>query len=205
MKNCAYKLNDGVLTVENSVFSRSFENIVSAKGADVKPRSRSMPYFEVNAERGDGSVVSYRVFDDIPVVRVSDDSESNIFSLYGDHWSVRTIKLNAFTDECDTLVDETLYELFFKGLHKTLVGDIFIFENAISEKAYLLISETPDHVRGQMELKRRNPEDIFKVGKKPFIVTVKNGGYPVAIGECKKGECEALARAYFRHEFAHRS
>lgn len=187
-----FKLENGILNVENGNFSKSFEGIVSAEGRTVTPQSRSLPYYEIGAIRADGSAVSYQTWDDLPVIRISDDSEEGLFVLNGEHWSVRAIKLNAFTDACDTLVDVTLYELFYKGLHKKLVGDIFIFENILSDKTYLLISETPDHIRGEMTLKRESTAASFNV-------TVKNGGYPVTVGECLKGECEALCRDYFRH------
>ena len=199
MPNCNYELKDNKLTLKNSSFSWTFSGIRSAESSLVTPKSRSMPCFEVKAIRENGESVSYRMWDDLSVVRIGDDSEDVMFELYGEHWSIRTVRLNAFTDECDTLVDETLYELFFKGLHKTLLGDIFIFESALSDKAYVIISETPDHTRGYMEIKRRNPEDIFKVTLKPFKITVKNGGYPIVVGECKKGEAEALCRSYLRH------
>ena len=197
--NKFFEINGNILTVDNGSICKDFSGICEAESITVNPKSRSMPYTEICAKREDGSSVSYSVWGDLPIIRISDDSEDNVFSLYGEHWRVRTVKLNAFTDECDTLVDETLYELFFKGLHKTLSGEIFIFENPLSDKAYFIISETPDHTRGETRLQRRNPEDIFKVNAKPFNVTVKNGGYPVVIGECKRGECDAFVRAYFRH------
>ena len=194
-----FELKDNILTIENQGIKQDFCGIAEADSIDVAPKSRCLPYTEIRAKREDGSAVSYSVWSELPIIRISDDSEENIFSLWGEHWSARVIKLNAFTDECDTLTDETLYEIFFKGLCKPLVGDVFIFENILSDISYLIISETPDHTRGEIKLHRRNPDDVYNNNAMPFNVTLKNGGYPVVIGVCKKGEAEALCRSYLRH------
>ena len=194
-----YELKNNVLTINNQGIEQDFCGIAEAESIEVTPKSRSLPYTEIRAKRENGSAVAYAVWKDIPIIRISDDSEENILSLNGEHWTARVIKLNAFTDECDTLTDETLYEIFFRGLHNTLVGDVFIFENPLSDTSYLIISETPDHVRGEIKLHRKNPDDLHDNNAVPFNVTVKNGGYPVVVGVCKKGEAEALCRSYLRH------
>jgi len=192
MLHCEYRIQNGTLTLQNKYISQDFGSIESADGRDVTPKSRSLPYSEVLAVRADASKVSFQMWKDLPIIRIMDDSEKKLFSLDGQHWSVRVIRLNAFTDECDTLTEEVRHELIFLGLHKPLHGEIFIFENVLCEESYLLISETPDHAVAEMHLKRSSPQDIFTVG-------LENGGYPVVLGKCRRGDAEALCRDYFRH------
>ena len=192
MINCDFLLENGNLTVQNSHITHIFSGIASAEGMEVSPKSRSLPYSELRAVRINGSAVSLQMWGDLPIIRIMNDSEKQLFTLGGQHWSVRVIHLNAFTDECDTLTEELRYELTFKGLHKTLCGEIFIFENPLLEESYLILSETPDHTVGKMRLKRSSPLDLFAVG-------LENGGYPVVLGKCRRGEADALCRSYLRH------
>ena len=187
--NCHYTLENGVLTVKNSLFAKDFSSIVSATESLVSPKSRSIPYNRISATREDGSAVTFDLWDDIPLVRIGDDSEDVLFKLVGEHWTVRAIKLNAFTDDVDTLAEDTQYNYFYQGFQKPIVGDIFFFEDPETDNAMIVISETPDWTRGELRIPQR----------KDCSVILKNKGYPVIIGYCKKGECEALCRSYFRH------
>ena len=187
--NCHYTLENGVLTVKNSLFAKDFSAIVSATESLVSPKSRSSPYNRISATREDGSEVTFDLWDDIPLVRIGDDSEDVLFKLVGEHWTVRAIKLNAFTDDVDTLAEDTQYNYFYQGFQKPIVGDIFFFEDPETDNAMIVISETPDWTRGELRIPQR----------KDCSVILKNKGYPVIIGYCKKGECEALCRSYFRH------
>lgn len=187
--NCHFSLTDQTLTVGNSLFSKDFSSIVSATESLVAPKSRSIPYNRVSATREDGSAVTFDVWDDIPLVRIGDDSEDVLFRLKGEHWTVRAIKLNAFTDDVDTLAEDVQYNYFYQGFQKSIVGDIFFFEDPETDDAMVVISETPDWTRGELSIPQR----------KDCSVILKNKGYPVIIGYCKRGECEALCRSYFRH------
>lgn len=192
MINCEYIIKDNRLTLDNGHITHTFGGFTSAEGARVTPKSRSLPYFEVRAVREDASSVTFQTWDDLSIIRIMDDSEKNLFTLDGQHWSVRAIRLNAFTDECDTLTEEVRHDLIFKGLYKPMRGEIFIFENVLCDRSYLLISETPDHTVGEINLKRKTPQDVFSV-------SIENGGYPVVLGKCRRGDAEALCRDYFRH------
>ena len=152
-----------------------------------------MPYYEARATRFDGSEVSYQMWEDLPIIRISDDSEESLFSMNGEHWTIRTVKLNAFTDDVDTLTEVNEYNLFFRGIQKTLKADILFFESTLTDEAFIIISETPYHVRGELSIKQNRQI------RTSSPVVFKNGGYPVVIGACKKGECEALCRNYLRH------
>ena len=186
---CHYSLKDNLLTVGNSLFSKDFSSIASAEESIVTPNSRSIPYHRISATREDGSTVSFDLWNDIPLVRIGDDSEDVLFKLVGEHWTVRAIKLNAFTDDVDTLAEEVQHNYFYQGFQKPIVGDIFFFEDPETDNAMIVISETPDWTRGELSIPQR----------KDCSVILKNNGYPVIIGYCKKGECEALCRSYFRH------
>ena len=94
-----YRLQNGVLTVKNDLFSKDFSAIASAEMQQKSPKSRSLPFSRVTATREDGSKVSFDLWEDLPTVRISDDSEPILFHLTGEHWMVRAVKLNAFTDD----------------------------------------------------------------------------------------------------------
>ncbi len=190
--NCTYELNQNKLTVGNSLFSFEFPAIASAESSTVAPKSRSLPYFEVRAKRENGSSVAYQMWEDLPMIRISNDGEEALFTLHGEHWIITRVKLNAFTDEVDTLTEVNQYTMILKGIQGRMKGDIFFFEEPVTGEAYIIISETPDHVRGDIQIGEHS-------SKTDSRIVFNNGGYPVVIGKCKKGECEALCRSYFRH------
>lgn len=190
---CFSRLSETGLRVSNSLFFFEFPGIEKFEEAVVTPNSRSLPYYEARATRFDGSEVSYQMWDDLPIIRISDDSEESLFSMNGEHWTIRAVRLNAFTDDVDTLTEVNEYNLFFRGIQKTLKADILFFESTLTDEAFILISETPYHVRGELSIKQNRQI------RTSSPVVFKNGGYPVVIGACKKGECEALCRNYLRH------
>ena len=187
--NCSYVLENGKLTVGNGLFSKEISSITSAQSYTVAPQSRTLPFFRVRAVRENGSEIFLDMWEDIPVVRMSDDSEAVLFKLDGEHWMVTAVKLNAFTDDVDTLAEENQYNFFYKGFQKPMKGDIFFFEDPETDNAIVVISETPDWTRGELSIPQRKDSSVI----------LKNNGYPVVIGFCKRGECEALCRNYFRH------
>ena len=90
------------------------------------------------------------------------------------------------------MTEEIEFNLFSRGIRKQVEGDIFIFEDTLTDRAFLLISETPDHVRGKIWANRNEAKTVHRV-------YLKNGGYPVTVGACRRGEGEALCRDYLRH------
>ena len=189
---CTYTIGEDGLRLQTPCLSRRFSNVVSAEGDFVTPRSRALPFYEIRAERADGTKTTYWLWEDLPVVRMGDDSEDPVVTLHGEHWTIRAVRLNAFTDDFDTLTEEIEFNLFFKGICKPVEGDIFFFEDTLTDKAYILISETPDHVHGKIWANRNGD-------KTAHFLHLENGGYPVVLGVCKAGECEALCRNYLRH------
>ena len=193
--SCYFDLADGTLTLGNSLFSRSFSGVAEAKLEEVAPKSRSLPYFEVSGKREDGTNCVYQMWEDLPTVRIVEGAEDPLLTLGGQHWIVRSIKLNAFTDNRDTLVEENEQSFYKRGLFGPVEGDIFFLEDPESENAILIISETPDWIRGKLEVPIIQEPDTVGVSK----ISFDNGGYPIVIGFCKRGECEALCRDYLRH------
>ena len=193
--SCYFTISDGILTVGNKKFSKNFSGIAEAKMEQILPKGRSLPYFEVSATKEDGSSIAYQMWEDLPIVRITKCPDNILLELEGQHWIVKSAKLNAFTDECDTLVEENEQSFYKRGIFAPIEGDIFFLEDPESEKAIVMISETPDWIRGKLSIpitSEPNPEKVAKL-------SISNGGYPIVLGFCDMGECEALCRNYFRH------
>ncbi len=189
--NLSCSLQENRLTVQGGDLSLSFAGIATAEQRTVEKNARSLPYSEISATREDGSHVAFSVWDGLSAIRISDDSEDTLLSLHGEHWTIRAVKLTAFTDDTDKLTEVAEHNLFFIGLKEKPTGEIFFLEDTLTETAYVLIAETPDHSHGTLSITR--PEK-----RGDFAVSLKTGGYPIVVGACKKGECEALCRAYSR-------
>ncbi len=193
--NCYYTLSDGTLTLGNGLFSRSFSGVAEAVAETVTPKSRSLPYYEVTAKKEDGSALICQMWEDIPTLRIVEGAETPLLVLEGEHWILKSIKLNAFTDNRDVLVEENEQSFFRKGLFGTLEGDIFFLEDPETERAMVIISETPDWIRGKLTV-----PVLFDAQRDELAaLSFDNGGYPIVLGFCKIGECEAICRDYLRH------
>lgn len=193
--NCYFTLSDGTLTLGNGLFSKSFSGISEAKAETVAPKSRSLPYYEVRAKKEDGSRLTCQMWEDIPTVRIVEGAETPLLVLAGEHWTLKSVKLNAFTDNRDVLVEENCQSFFRKGLFGTAEGEIFFLEDPETEKAILIISETPDWIRGKLSA----PLDAYPNSTGVVRIRLENGGYPIVLGFCGRGECESLCRDYLRH------
>lgn len=66
------------------------------------------------------------------------------FEIKGEHWTVKSVKLNAFTDNNDTLIETETHHLFKKSLFHPMYGDIFFLENHENENAIVIITENAD-------------------------------------------------------------
>ena len=179
-----YFVQDGILTVENDLFSTTFSGVASASSRPVTD-CLSVPYLEITAEKIDGSKGCYCLWEDLPVVRMPEYREETLLTLEGEHWIIRNIKLAAFTDENDTLTEEGRAHLFQRNL-KPRTGEIFFFEDPETDRALVIVSEAPDFQTTTLTVKKG-------------AVVVENGGNGLMLGFCKRGECEALCRNYCRH------
>ena len=181
---CNYTLENNTLTVSNLCFMHSIPNIDSATAHTVSD-TLSEPYLEVVAKRGE-KTHTYRIWEDIPILYMPDYDEESLFTLEGEHWIARSVKLHAFTDENDTLTTETERHVFRQRIHGGLEGDMFFLEDMESARAYTVVSDDPDFVTAKLTVSENT-------------VRVENGGVGLAIGFAEVGRCEELARAYYRH------
>ncbi len=186
-----YEIKNGVLTVGNDLFSFNFQNIDTASAENCNANGLSIPFCNITAE-GAGRCRHYHVWDDLPLVYMPDYGETELLTLKGDHWIVRTVKLKAFTDDNDTLTIEHETHMFKGGLFGDAEGEIFILEDPLSGDAIVIISETPDYKSARLTIKNN-------------VLAVDNGTDGLALGFCKMGEGEALCRAYYRHAKAPKS
>ena len=193
--NCYFTLSDGTLTLGNGLFSKSFSGVAEAVAETVTPRSRSLPYYEVRAKKEDGSALRCQMWEDIPTLRIVEGIEKPMLVLDGEHWILKSIRLNAFTDNRDVLVEESSQSFYKKGLFGAVEGDIFFLEDPETEKAILIISETPDWIKGKLVAPTDTESNLAGVVRIKF----ENGGYPIVLGFCERGGCEALCRSYLRH------
>lgn len=124
------------------------------------------------------------IFEELPIYHLKNYKGGELFNIDGEHWIVRAVKLHAFTDDYDTLTEETEYNLFRKNL-APCNGEIFFLQNPQNEKAIVIISETPDYQTTTLEITNG-------------VVKVENGKNDLAVGFCKLGECEEFCRSYLR-------
>lgn len=179
-----YTNENTCLIVGNSLFSKNFENRKNAHAAMDDENHLSEPFLKITAD-GENGQHTYCIWEDLPVVYMPDYNEKVLHSIKGEHWLIKSIRLSAFTDECDTLTHEEENHLFKMKLYPT-TGDIFFLENPHDDSAIVIISEMPDYQTATLSIEDGN-------------VILENGGNALALGFCKKGECEALCRSYYRH------
>ena len=165
-------LKDGLMVIEGVKKAESF--CEDEKGL-------SLPYTKVVADDNE-----YIMWEGLSLIYLREWKGGTLTSVKGKHWTVKTIKLHAFTDENDTLVTSEEVDLYGGKLFGEKCGDIFFFENNENDEAVVIVSETPDYECGRLNVKDGD-------------ISLENGGNGVAFGICKKGECEYFVREYYRH------
>ena len=111
------------------------------------------------------------------------EKEPLIF-LRGDHWSLKTVKLHAFSDENDTLC-ETGTRTMFAHSFKTIEGNMFFFTDMESGDGVFVVSEAPDFQKNLLCVKNG-------------VLSLSNGGNPCTVGFAPADELEKLCKAYYR-------
>lgn len=185
-----FQVKNGELILDNGLFCHKISGVEKASAVKSDAAGLSVPFTDITAE-GAGRVRHYHVWDDLPLVYMPDYGETELLTLPGDHWEVRAVKLNAFTDDNDTLTSETQRNMFMGKLFNGMEGEMFFLEDNLSGDAIVIICETPDYKSGKLTIKDN-------------VLSVECGTDSVALGFCKKGQCEALARNYYRHARAPR-
>ena len=183
--NCLYTVKNGVLNIKTDLFSFNFLDVESAQAETDNCDGLSKQFLKIKAT-GKCGVRHYCVWDDLPLVYMPDYREEKLLELQGEHWIIKNVKLNAFTDDNDTLTNADESYLFARSLFSEKCGEIFFLENPQDGNAIVIISETPDYQTAVLNIKKG-------------VVTVENGSNGLALGFCKNGECEALCRNYYRH------
>ena len=177
-----YKLQDEKLFINTKNYCFEFLDAKSVTASTNSFNGLSEDFLEL--EVVGKNTRRYCVFADLSVVYMPDYQEESLINLDSEHYVLTTVKLNAFTDEIDTLVEENEYHIFYKKLVKEKHGEIFLLKNYENNTAFVIISETPDAF-----LTTLNIVD--------GVVKVENGGNGLAIGFCKIDECENLIKSYY--------
>ena len=195
---CEASLRDGKLILKNGLIERSFDGIDGITVTSDDNLGCSAPFMQVCAARGKDTC-NYQMWGDLPVVRMDRSSDAYLLRIFGAHWVIRSVKLRAFTDDCDLLAEERFEPLFRTGLQRSVEGELFFLEDNQTEEAIMILSEVPDYIHTKLSITQGKPN--FKAGEDRGggYISLSNGGNPVVIGFCKKGECEALCRSYYRH------
>lgn len=193
-----YSIENEILTISAKQFSMHFRGYTAAEASWVTDAPLSLPYVAITAH-GWNAKNLFCLWEDLPLVYISAlaENDRDLLTLKGDHWTVRNIRLRPFTDDSDTLTTEnqwhmlahTLYDPLASQNHGELLplsGDMFFLENPADQSAVVIISEAPDYCTTTLCIDRGT-------------VRVENGGNGLAVGFCKRGECEAFARSYYRH------
>ncbi len=176
---CHYKLEENKLWLKNKFFAYTVSDVPQVTAMVSNRGGRMKPFMELAAENR-----TYRVWEDLPVVWMSNPPK-NLLKLRGEHWTVRAIKLIAYTDKNDTLTREDEVHLF-RGKTEPLQGDLFILENRARGESIVVISETPDYITSKLTVEENS-------------LRLDNKGNGVAVGFCRAGEGASLARDFGRH------
>ncbi len=178
-------LEGETLRLENGLLSARIADVLRVEYAKQDGEGRLEPYWEITAY-GKERTRRFCVWEDLPLVYAPAFREEAVLTLTGEHWIARSVRLCAFSDDNDTLTSEREQHLFAGNLFSPMEGELFFLEDPESQRAWVLISETPDYQTATLRIRGG-------------VVTLENGGNGLALGACRMGECEALCRSYLRH------
>lgn len=195
---CEASLQNGKLILKNGLIERIFDGIDSIAVTREDNMGCSAPFMQVSATGG-RDACNYQMWGDLPVIRMDRFGDAYLLRLFGAHWVVRSVKLRAFTDDSDLLAEEKWEPLFRTGLKQSVEGELFFLEDNQTEEAIMILSEAPDYIHTKLSITQGKPR--FQPGEERGggFLSVSNQGNPIVLGFCKKGECEALCRNYYRH------
>ena len=181
-----FSVEGDTLTLGNKLFSTSFSHVVSATAKVSDCKGLSEEFLEISAVRVGGGITRFCLWADLPVVWLPEYREEQLLRLVGEHWIIRNVRLRAFTDDNDTLAEENEVT-FFRGMLKgERHGELFFFEDVETDRAVVAISEAPDYCDTTLSVN-------------DYTARIDNDGNGLALGFCKRGECEWLCREYLRH------
>lgn len=115
---------------------------------------------------------------------------NNPIRLYGEHWTITSISLNAFTDAIDTPVHRNEYFLFEGEIEEEIIGSIFFLENELDGNAYVILVDSPDYEKARLTIRN-------------YSATVETSNN-ITVVPCQKGECESVCRKTIRNTMKNR-
>lgn len=195
---CTASLENRCLTLKNALVERCFEDVDSISVKQEDNQGCSAPFMEVRAVVN-GEERVYQMWEDLPMIRISPSTEEYLMRIKGAHWTVRSIKLRAFTDDSELLLEDKTEPTLRTGIKAPIEGNFFFLEDVETGDAILILSEAPDYIHGKLRITQGKPRFAPGEDRGGGYIQLKNGGNPVAIGFCRMGECEELCRNYYRH------
>ena len=102
------------------------------------------------------------------------------FEIQGEHWTTTSVKLNAFTDNNDTLIEIETQHLFNRNLFHPINGDIFFLKNHEDESAVIIITENSDYETATLNIHK----SVVEIDSNTDIL----------IRNCNINNCEAVCR-----------
>lgn len=184
-EDCFCDIIDKSVKIGNKLFLHEIDDVESVNCSINDCDGLSEKYFDITIKKSNLDNFHLCIWPGLPLVWLPKFSNGELFPLDSEHWNVKFVMLNAFTDENDTLVTENEAHLFRGMLLKECVGNFFIFEDFVKNKSIVVITENPDYCPA-------------KVSIKDFKVQIENYNCGLAVGVCKIGECEKLCREYLR-------
>jgi hypothetical protein len=181
-----YSLDNGSLRIKTPVLDISFNGVTAIETKTEDNDGLSFPFTVLSATKEKGEQ-KYIFWEDLAVVYMPDYKEEKLLDIEGEHYTVTSVKLKAFTDDNDTLVHKNEKNLFARNLYEGMEGDIFFLKNLLTGKAVVIISETPDYQKTALRINGG-------------AVSIDNGGYGVVLGFTDNSGCETLCREYYRHK-----
>lgn len=182
MRNCTANLENGILTLTSGLLQWSKEGVLSAKSDDFDNSGLWKTCLRTVAETEEGALNCYQ-WEDMPFAEL-EGLPRFTGPVPGEHTTVRAIRFGAWTDRCDTLLNESRQHLF-AGAAQRQEGQIFFLEDAVTGMTTVLLAAAPEHV-------------IPALSVKHYQFTLENHGYPVTIGICPTGQAEKLCRDWYR-------
>lgn len=182
---CHYTLADNTLILQNEVLTYEVQGASALLRVEERAPGRTAPHLLFTVGMVDGHERRFGLWPDIPFVWMPSYQEECLLTLEGEHWGARTIMLYAFSDDYDTRTTENSYYMFARNM-PVLHGEIFFLEDMESDRAIVIVSEAPEYQETAVTVRHG-------------AVQVQNGGYAISVGFCRRGECEAMCRAYYRH------
>ncbi len=181
---CTAEYQNEVLTLSNTVWAHTVTGATDLTLAAEDDRGLALPYLAARFT-ADGTALEARMWENMPLVEYPFRKIPLTAPIKGLHWKLRAVTLMAKTDVHDTYVREQVRYMARYGIEKT-AGQIFLLEDPQSGTETVLIAATPDFKTAYLSVK----DGILRLEC--------SGAVTMVMGECRRGEGEALCRAWYR-------